>query len=49
VAYLRKGETYSDLAIGFGIATTVFRIDVRSGILAEAIPEDCRSASAPLR
>jgi hypothetical protein len=42
VAYLRKGETYSDLAIGFGIATTVFRIDVRSGILAEAIPEDWR-------
>jgi hypothetical protein len=25
VAYLRKDETYSDLAIGFGIATTVFR------------------------
>ena len=26
VAYLRKGETYSDLAIGFGIGTTtVFR------------------------
>jgi hypothetical protein len=49
VAYLRKGETYSDLAIGFGIATTVFRIDVRSGILAEAIPEDWRSAPAPIR
>jgi Helix-turn-helix of DDE superfamily endonuclease len=32
VAHLRKGETYADLAVGFGIGTTTFYRYLREGL-----------------
>ena len=51
LAHLRKGETYTDLAVGFGIGTTtVFRyireaLDVLSA-LAPTLPEAITVAQA---
>jgi hypothetical protein len=41
VAYLRKGETYAELAYGFGVETSTFHRCIRAAfILADLLPDE---------
>src|SRR5215470_348079 len=51
LAYLRKGETFADLAAGFGIGTaTAWRyVTETAGLLAAAAPKLCKACGMPRR